>query len=618
MSAVLNLELEKATVSSREALLQIVFDGNYERVHREIRDAMFDPVFAHRSDFTLSEAGRLSYARSRALHGKLEKPVDILRNPFRLYALAEWCGLLDVSCFSLIMVHYNLSFGTLFDHGLNREDIADYIEELNSLSSFSPYMATELGYGNNVAALRTEAVYDHVTRTFVLNTPDALAQKFMSYSGFGDIPKIAIVMARLKVDGADCGVFPFLVRISTEQGLCEGIRAVPCPEKPVQGLDNGLTWFDHVRIPARNIILGNMARITDDGKFKPLIGNSRSRFHKAMSRIIPGRLCVSSAAVALGRASVYIALRYAQRRLTNAPGTNEMPIIEYRSYQLATFTALAKVYAITLFANYVKRKYVEQIESPSAEVLTLINIVKAVATWEMDGVVTLCRERCGAQGIFSINRIIDYGTLLPGVVTAEGDNQVLLATTAGQMLAQPWSEDVPAPDRHLNGDVTDCAWLIELLRFREYKLWSSSREQKDNSEDKSYFDASNEVINSGIEMARLHGIRTALECLHRAAVQTENAEVGTALKMLGTLFGLGELQRNTGWYMAHGVLSSEQVLALPACADALCVSLRPHIPMLLDGFALTPELLRAPIAYDDYATEFCRQVNARALSGMDE
>src|SRR5579872_2345727 len=268
MSTVSALRVDQASLTTREELFEIVFDGNYESVHQDVRELLFDPIFAHRSNLTLSQAGRLSYERSRALHRKLEKPLDILRNPLRLYALAEWCGLLDVSCFSLVMVHYNLSVGTVYDHGQDRDDIADYVDEMNSLASFSPYMATELGYGNNLAALRTEAVYDHASQTFVLNTPDPLAQKFMSYSGFGDIPKIAVVMARLKVDGADYGVFPFLVRLSTEQGLCEGIRAVSCPEKPVQGLDNGLTWFDHVRIPARNILLGDVAEITAEGKFK--------------------------------------------------------------------------------------------------------------------------------------------------------------------------------------------------------------------------------------------------------------------------------------------------------------------------------------------------------------
>ena len=149
--------------------------------------------------------------------------------------------------------------------------------------------------------------------------------------------------------------------MSTEQGLCDGIRALPCPEKPVQGLDNGLTAFDGVRLPLHSMLPGRSARITDDGRFEPLVGNARSRFLRAMSRIVPGRLCVSSSAVGMGRASVYIALRHAAQRLTNAPGTNAMPVIEYRSHQLATFGALAKAYAITLMVNQVKRDYLAQL-----------------------------------------------------------------------------------------------------------------------------------------------------------------------------------------------------------------------------------------------------------------
>ena len=143
--------------STRDELLRLVFDGNYERIHKDVREILFDPIFDYQSNLTLPEAGRLAYRRSRLVHGWLERPLEILRNPLRLFALAEWPSLLDISTFSLLMVHYNLCFGTVVDHGSTREDLADYFEELDSLASFGSYMATELGFGNNVAALRTEA-----------------------------------------------------------------------------------------------------------------------------------------------------------------------------------------------------------------------------------------------------------------------------------------------------------------------------------------------------------------------------------------------------------------------------------------------------------------------------
>jgi acyl-CoA oxidase len=590
-------------------MVQVVFDGTYDRLHKDIREVLFDPVFDPVSDLTVTEAGRLSYARSRFVHGRLERPLDILRNPLRLFALAEWPSLLDVSTFSLLMVHYNLCLGTLFDHGLERDDLPDYFEELDNLTSFGSYMATELGFGNNVAAMRTEAVYDACNKTFVLNTPDPLAQKFMSYSGFSDFPKIAVVMAKLKIDEKDCGVFPFIVRVSDKNGLLPGIRAACCPDKPVQGLDNGVTWFDHVTLPRRSLLLGDIGKFTDGGKFEPAIGNARKRFLRAMSRILPGRLCVSSAAVGAGRASVYIALRYAQHRLTNAPGRNDMPLIEYRTHQLATFTALAKVYAMTLLVNHAKREFIANPDSVSADLNNLISITKALSTWEMTDVVTVCRERCGAQGMFSVNRIADYVSLLQGLVTAEGDNQVLLATTAGQLLAQREFGELLEPPNPTGRDLADGSWVVMLLRFREQKLWSTNREAMDNSGQQSYFEAWNGVMNSAMAMARLRGVAIALQRLREAAQDAHATEIGEALGLLASLYGVTELQRDAGWYLAQGALTAEQVMKMPAIADALCVELRPHISMLIDGFALSPELLRAPIADQDYAAAFCNEVN---------
>lgn len=590
---------------ARADLLRLVHDGTFEQVHKDIRDALLDPVFDPREGLSLSEAGRLAYERSRFVHGRLERPREIIGNPRRLFALAEWPSLLDVSVFSLLMVHYNLCLGTVLEHGGGRADIEEHVDELDSLASFGPYMATELGYGNNVAALRTEAVHDPATGTFVLNTPEPLAQKFMSYSGFGDIPKIAVVMARLKADGKDHGVFPFLVRISDGQALCEGVHAAPCPEKPVQGLDNGVTWFDHVRVPRRNLLLGDMGEFTAEGEFRPAGGNQRQRFLRAMSRIQPGRLCVSSSAVGAGRASVYIALRYAARRLTNAPGRNDMPVIGYRSHQLALFGALAKVYAMTFLVNHAKREYLAAGSSVPAGVNNLISITKALSTWEMTEVVATCRERCGAQGIFSVNRIADYGSLLQGLVTAEGDNQVLLATTAGQLLAQPDREPEPAPVSPHGHDVRDPAFQTELLRHREHGLRRAAREtMADEAPGRTYFDAWNDAMNTGLAMARVQGVRVALDSFRAAVADAHTGSAREALGLLAALYGLGEVQRDAGWYLARGLLTAEQVEEIPAAVDSLCGRIAPYVPVLIDGFGLSPQLLRAPIAADDYVAAF--------------
>jgi acyl-CoA oxidase len=593
-----------------DELAGLVFAGAYRRVHEDIRNLLLDPVFDPRPGLTADEAGHLAYERSRRVHGRLERPRALVADPERLFALAEWPSLLDVSVFSLLMVHYNLCFGTVLDHGGDRPDLAELVDELDDLTSFGPYMATELGYGNNVAALRTEAVYDPDTETFVLNTPDAAAQKYMSYSGFPDVPKVAVVMARLREGGRDHGVFPFLVRISENGRLSGGIHAAPCPEKPVQGLDNGVTWFDGVRVPRRALLSGAMGGFGPDGAFEPAVRNQRTQFLRAMSRIQPGRLCVSSSAVGAGRAAVYIALRYSANRMTNAPGRGEAAVIEYRSHQLPLFTALAKVYAMTALLNRAKREYLAEprgAQTPAA-LGTLIALTKAVATWEMADVIAVCRERCGAQGMFSVNRIADYGSLLQGLVTAEGDNLVLLSTAAAQLVARGADEPEPAAvdPRDGPGSVESC---IRLLHHRE---WATRRTAADAADsDGTYFESWNRSSNAALESARLRAARLALESLAAWIGELAGEAAREALGSVALMYGLTQVAKDAGWYALHGLMSVEHADGLPARIDELCERIKPHAPLLVEAFQLSPELLRAPIAADDYIGAFQAAVGGR-------
>ncbi|WP_395358118.1 hypothetical protein ACHGLA_00570 [Streptomyces sp. YH02] len=55
-----------------------------------------------------------------------------------------------------------------------------------------------------------------------------------------------------------------------------------------------------------------------------------------------------------------------------------------------------------------------------------------------------CRERLGAQGMFRANMITDYLGITQGVITAEGDNQVL-QVAAGRTLASTRTTPLPEP-----------------------------------------------------------------------------------------------------------------------------------------------------------------------------
>ena len=578
-------------------LIDFVYNKGFEAYHRDLKAVAEHDLFRPHHGLNMRQIGELAYQRSRHIHSQIEPPLEVLARPERLFALAEWAGIQDVSCFSLVMVHYNLTMGTFFDHGLKQAGLAGFVEELNNLTSFGPYMATELGYGNNVASLKTQAVYSHEDRCFYLSTPDLLSQKYMSYSGFSHIPKIAVVMARLNIKDKDVGVFPFAVRLSDEQGLRPGISAVPCPEKPVQGLDNGLTAFDRVRVELDHILMGDMAEITEEGEFVPHIKNVRARFLKSMSRIMPGRLCVASSGLGGGKASLYIALKYAQNRLTNAPGAGSTEIINFSAYQRDVLVNLARTYAMIALTNDGKTRFVAEPETPDAELMNQINITKALVTWEMTDVIANCRERCGAQGIFSVNKITDYISLLQGLVTAEGDNQVLIATAAGQLINQA----APELDPHVEDEVFSAANLASLACLRERALHQDIANRRD-AFDGSFFDEWNLISNDAIALARLRGMRLALNALRNW--RTGCAQSDDKLQRLAQLFGLYILQQDAAWYALNGDISQQHILSVSAHMDELCRSLVGDVNSLIDAFGYDEAFFHSPLCYPQYEQHF--------------
>jgi acyl-CoA oxidase len=586
----------------REDLIRLLFDGGFDAHHADLRDLLHDEIFDAHEGLTKDQACRLSYERMRFIHNNLtESASDIAQNPERLFALAEWPALLDGTTLALIGVHYNLAVGSVLQHAQGRDDLSDYLHELETMSSIGMFMVTELGYGTDAASLETEARYDPQAQEFILNTPRAQAQKFMPFTGLPDIPKIAVVLARLKTDDADHGIFPFIVRISDQHGLCPGIRASKLTEKPGLVLDNGLTWFDHVRIPHRNLLSGSMGHLSPDGVFHSSTPDRRTRFLQSIDRVHPGRICLTGALVACARASVTIAIRYSHQRLTYAPGS-PVPTIAYRNHQRSLFSALASTYAMTLLVNRTKRAYAHRDRDNAAAVNRLISVTKAVATWTATDVFTQCRERCGAQGMFAVNRIADYIGTAQGVVTAEGDNTVLLSQVAGELITAPAST-LPAPSPPAITSLRDPAFLLSLLAHRERTLQATTKKELKNGlhqPDASAFSAWNDIINDALDLGHTHGARLALSEIVAAADQAINPAAKSAMRLLATLYGLREVEKHSGWYLAQGALRSEDINRIGRVMDDLCAEILPYSLMLVDGFNLPNSVLRSPIAAENY------------------
>ncbi|MFD7501463.1 acyl-CoA dehydrogenase [Streptomyces sp. NPDC059850] len=591
MATALDQEIPISTEKAeRDELIDLVFDGAFESLHRPVREAVADPLFDRHEGLTMSEQGRLAYKRVALIHRRAGKAEEIVADPRKLFAITEWSSLMDTTTLPLLSVHYNLCLGTILDHGQDRDKLEDYVEELSSMSSVGMYMVSEVGWGNNAANLQTQAVYDAATDQFILNTPEPRAQKFMAYTGIQDVPKVAVVMARLIVRGTDCGVFPFLVRMSDEHGLKAGVRATALPEKPGLALDNGVTWFDHVRLERRAFLGGAIGSITPQGEFVSGIRSRRRRFLASLERVHAGRLCLSTALVSAGRASTYIAVKYSLRRHTFAPAQPDVPLLAYRSQQTALFRALADVYAMTFLINQVKRQLVR---SSDGDTERLIAITKAFTSWTVTDVLTVCRERIGAQGVFAANRIAEYISMAQGVVTAEGDNLPLLAKSANELLALAEPSAKPLPHR---GSLTDSWYHWDLLRYRESVVGCDTARSMRRfiRGGGSIFDAWNHHINAALDVGQTHGASLAVKAFSEAVASARSPRTARALRLLASIYALGLTQRHAAWYMAHGVLTPSQAGRIPALIERLCALVLPDAEFLIDGFALTDEFLRAP------------------------
>jgi acyl-CoA oxidase len=517
---------------------------------------------------------------------------------------------------TLISIHYNLCIGSILQHGQDRSELQSYLDELESMDAVGVFLATELAYGNNLQALETEAVYDHASREFVIHTPSARAQKFMPNTGAEGIAKLAVVMARLKVAGRDRGIFPFVVRVRTEDALCPGVRVTPLGDKPDFALDNAITSFDRVRIPKHNWLGGTESRIDEEGVFSSSV-STRRRFLLSLERVQSGKLCLSVAALSLMRGALQLTLGYAQQRQTFAPGRSSVSILQYRTYQRAVFEGVAASYACAFLLQHVTARYRDRVSGDDVEVNRLLALGKVFVSSRGTQVLAMCRERVGAQGLFSANRIISYWVHTNAIVTAEGDNELLLVKTARELLAglgyEP-PEEIPAPRRLSMLESPD--FLISLVRERERCLHQRLVAGLKTVGRSSVFDSWNSHLNEAMEMASAHTVRVALECFNRALDRVEDPAARAVMDRLLRLLALKEIAEFSTALLVDEVIDRDLASRLDPERTRLAGELFEDASALREAFDIPNSLLDAPIAEDYVAAYDHYNSNARPHSSF--
>lgn len=592
-----------AKPSSAQVLADAMRGRRLTAFESRLIQVLHDPIFRRSDDQRTSEACALAYRRVRHLRERLDlDAMTLMQDLDRMIALHEWVALVDGTAMTILTIHYNLCIGSILNHGEQRPDLQPLLDELNSMQSIGVFLATELAYGNNVQALETEAVYDHATREFVIHTVRPQAQKFMPNTGADGVPKLAVVMARLKVAGRSVGVFPFIVRVRTARGLCAGVNVSLLGDKPDYALDNAITSFDHVRVPFHHWLSGDESRIDEQGKFSSKIASGGRRFLSAMERVQTGKLCIAAGGLGLLKSALDLTLRYALQRRTFGPGRRDVSVLQYRTYQRALFEGIATAYASVFLLHHAAMIH-ESSPSHDLRAMRLLACAKIFLSSRGLEVISTCRERLGAQGLFSANRVISCWIHMNGVITAEGDNEILLLRMAREMLVGSDYEPPEAIDPSLPALLESSDSLLSLLRERErsalLELRASMRER---GRDSSMFDAWNDLVVEAVELATLHVRRTALELFNEQLDRVEDPVVRDLLDRLFRLLCLREISGQLSGLLMQGALEPALARRIDGERGALAASLLPDAQLLSDAFGIPEDLLGAPIAKDYIAS----------------
>jgi len=482
---------------------------------------------------------------------------------------------------------------------------------------------TETGHGSNVKGILTTATYDHQKKNIVIHTPRPEARK--EYIGNAAAHgQMATVFAKLIVEGKDYGVSALLVPLRDRDGkTLPGITIKDCGRKMgLNGVDNGVIYFDNVSIPVENL-LNRYADISADGKFTSPISSGNRRFFTMLGTLVGGRIGIPRAGLSAVKSGLTIAIRYGdQRRQFGPEGGSEVPILNYRTHQRRLMPLLANAFALHFALQYLTARFLNRKEEEMQEIEALAAGLKSFSTWNTTQTLQECRECCGGKGYLSENRIDRLKNDTDIFTTFEGDNTVLMQLVAKSRLtefkqefgnmnlfgilnyvadqaATSLTEKNPFAVRNTNEEhLLDPEFQLHAFRYRERDiLVSAARRLKRHIDDgMDSFDAFNVCQHHLVNVGFAYVERVILEKFIEQVEQTEDAGCKVVLKKLCDLFALSQIDKNKGWYLEQGYMEGVKTKAIRKLMNQLCWDVRQEAVPLTDAFRIPESCLAAPIA----------------------
>lgn len=575
--------------------------------HLSDLDALLrEPEFTTASPTTSKERNLRTYARLAAVGRHEGGSLALVGDTQRLNTVQEWMAVVDPCLFHAALVHFAVCTWSIRAFGRPGAYLAELSDELDSQRTAGSILITELGRSNSHIAVATQARWDPPSGTFTLHTPDDGAAKIMANVAQPGVPKTAIVFAQLVVGERRCGVFPFAMRIQTERGPAQGVRVSAMSDVPALPLDYALVRFEAARVPYDGW-LRDSASLHADGTFEDPLADSGQRLVRSLAFGAHAALGAAAGLAAAARASVTIALRHANRRVTSGTLAPGMEVIGYSTQQWALYTALADAYAATFLIDDAKTWYRQGAagEAPAggqtfgswAAVNRDLVLTKAAAAAGLARVSAACRISAGAHGLLSANRVTQYEGMAQVLQAAAGDT-LLTRLDAGQSLVQDGAYAVDTTNRPAGPpDFDDPQLALALLAAREAGLLAELRARVGAADAAATpFAVWNPLLPATIELADAHACHLTLRSFDERMASAAAPEVVEPLRALQLLHGLNLVHQDLAWHLEHGSLQPADLVNVRAARDRALARVHDHAAALVDAFALPAMRLQATIA----------------------
>lgn len=578
-----------ATPDPENALLAETLRHGSPEFHQQLQKILSNPDFFVTEKQSQEQRRLNAYDQLGDLVGQIGTRAVATDLP-KLFAVFDTSAVLATDLIPLISGHYNLASGSLAT--LTDSDSATpYLLDLDDATAIGVMLLTEYECGSNIQHMRTTATWDG--DGFVLNTPDPQARKFMPSVGI-EVARVCVIGARLiDAAGVDQGLHLFTARLRDSDGAtAPGVTVTQLDHQPLVIMDNSVISFDNLRVEHDDWLSGNLATIDDSGVLTWRDEKAHTRvFATAISQLTVGRLALSSCLNATARASLYIALNYASKRMVPMTAGDMPAMLDVPHVRDTLLTDLAGTVARTVYGNLIK-SFLGDADLTARDTVVSVMLAKSFIQRHALQTVTDCRVKMAAQGMFSANRVAGYIGVCHAAMTGEGDVSVM-ASVAGRVLAKQLSNtSPPEPALHDPADPRD---LGRLLNARTLTI----AQQIQPHLDAPGLNARLEVVPEALELADAYCAEQALRALDDHAAQPEIAAVRD-------VFALDQIDKHSSWYLTHGLLDVTAVRAVKqqlrkGLLYQAIENLAEYLPALLDAFEFDDEVLGAPVLSDDLA-----------------